>query len=281
MSSVESPKQEVPLSLEEQIVWRAVIVEVALRSLRVMEELYPSEKGQEACKNVALTNARYQDWLAWMEYIDERPEALFKDHSFVDEGLLAQNIRRFVSGMEALKELRTAGTLSVRQREAYFFALHEGLREGEYLVLVDYSRLPSMEELEKEFSGSGNVSNIFEGNLFEKHPACKDRGGPRGYRGMKRFYFDEGISSDEAIARAGKEGYRPATEKELIALARANPGAQQGFNIIALGAFVDVFEDSQYVAMLGGGFGRRYLDSYDPRDGVRRGRRLLFVRKSG
>jgi undecaprenyl-diphosphatase len=50
----------------------------------------------------------------------------------------------------------------------------------------------------------------------------------------KLFHFNRDISSEDAIAEMDKDGFRPATLAELLALGEAQPELQKQFPIIAL-----------------------------------------------
>mgnify|MGYP006055089659 CR=1 FL=1 len=112
MSSHEVPPQELPLSAEQQHIWRALVRRKALRSLEVLEAFYLSEEEQGLRKNAGLTKTRYNEWLAWMEKMDADPAAPFKNKHFVDEGALVENAKMLIHAMEALEELRTMQRLS-------------------------------------------------------------------------------------------------------------------------------------------------------------------------
>ena len=113
----EPPQQDLPLSAQEQKIWRSAIKTAALRSLQAMEAFYLSEEEQENRKDAPLTSARYNEWLAWMKKIDADPSAPFEHRYFVDEGLLAESIKIFMNAMEALEELRATQRLSWATKE--------------------------------------------------------------------------------------------------------------------------------------------------------------------
>lgn len=147
-----------------------------------------------------------------------------------------------------------------------------------YLVPLSYDPLPSLSELEKEF-GKGNVSSVFDGRAWHKHPSCAKMDVTPGKRVMFVKHFAKRMTSEQAIAWGEEHGYRPGIEKEALALARANPDLQTKFWIVALGSFA-VSGDSRCVAMLFGSDGGRILDG-SWFDGEWSGDyRFLFVRKS-
>lgn len=50
------------------------------------------------------------------------------------------------------------------------------------------------------------------------------------------FHYGKDMSTDEVLADLDKQGYRPATLKELLALGEKHPDLQREFPIIALGS---------------------------------------------
>ena len=67
--------------------------------------------------------------------------------------------------------------------------------ETVFSVPVTYVPLPSMEQLEQEFSGAHSVSDIFDGRPFENHPSCVNIDRTPGTRSMLVKHFDQVISS--------------------------------------------------------------------------------------
>mgnify|MGYP003553042351 FL=1 len=158
MSSPEAHAQEQPLSTEQQRVWRSLVEKAALRSLRMLEALYLSEQEQEARKDAPLTSARYQQWLAWMEKMDADPNIPFKQHHFVDEVVLVQNIKAFTRAMEALEELRTRGRVSPSTQENLGFPKIFQHISPEKLTLFSLTiggKTPQQLEAELEARGFG------------------------------------------------------------------------------------------------------------------------------
>ena len=268
MSSPEAHPQEQPLSAEQQDIWRVLVKKKALRLLEALEAFYLSEEEQEKRKSFPLTNERYQEWLSWMKKIDADPKALFRQHMLVDEGAIAEKSKAFMDAMEALEELRVTQRLS----EATKKNLGIEIREDEYLVSVDYGPLSSKNLLEQEFAG---VADSFDGRPFEKHPSCRGMDESNGIRFMKLFRFDEEIESEGAIARADKEGYRPATEKEVCAFSKAYP---ELVDYVGLGAFV-VYDGSRGVANVWQSGAQRFLGLWFG-SGWNHRARALFVRKA-
>ena len=58
---------------------------------------------------------------------------------------------------------------------------------------------------------------------------------------IELFHFDRNISSEDAVKEMKKEGFRPATVEELLALGADQPKLQREFPIIALGSVWRVF----------------------------------------
>jgi hypothetical protein len=52
----------------------------------------------------------------------------------------------------------------------------------------------------------------------------------------KIFNFEKAISSENILEELDREGYRPATLVELLALAKVDPGLQERFTIVSLGS---------------------------------------------
>lgn len=130
------------------------------------------------------------------------------------------------------------------------------LRDGEYRVPVDYAPLPGQKELEREFFGDGSVSVIFDGRPFQKHASCVNMDETSGDRIMFVKHFDRKIESEQAIAEMDVQGYRPATEKEARAFAKAYPELLREVWIVALGSLA-ADDSNQCVAVLCGASGRR------------------------
>lgn len=84
-----------------------------------MEQLYLLPKERATLEGQPLTQARYEQWLEWMNWLDAHPKALFEKHSFVDEGALTQNIKTFMDGMVSLQELRDNQRASAALQERF------------------------------------------------------------------------------------------------------------------------------------------------------------------
>lgn len=73
------------------------------------------------------------------------------------------------------------------------------------------------------------------------------------------FHFDRDISSEVAIQEMEKEGFRPGTLAELLALGEAQPELQKQFPVIALGSLWRGSSGSRHVPALDWHGGRREL----------------------
>ena len=82
------------------------------------------------------------------------------------------------------------------------------------------------------------------------------------------------------MAWGAENGFRPATEKEDIAFARANPGIQRRFWVIALGSFALDDIKHRCVTVLHGDDSRRILGGFWFEDKLPANARVLFVRAS-
>lgn len=75
----------------------------------------------------------------------------------------------------------------------------------------------------------------------------------------KLFHFDRGISSEDAIREMEREGFRPGTLAELLALGEAQPELQKQFPVIALSSVWRDSDGDRRVPGLRWGGGRREL----------------------
>lgn len=190
-------------------------------------------------------------------------------HAVLAKGGTIQHLRRIVKETTLQKQIAElivpAGS-----------ATEKPLGEGEYLVPVTY-RLPSKADLDKEY-GEGNVSVLYDGRPFQKHTLCEGMDETPGDKVFLVKHFGRETESEENIAEMDKLGYRPATHLEAYAFAKAQPELQRQFWIVALGSFA-VCGGNQYVAVLYGDSGRRYLGSGWFGNGWGRSGRFLLVRK--
>lgn len=56
----------------------------------------------------------------------------------------------------------------------------------------------------------------------------------------KLFYFGRDMSSDNVIAEMDKEGFRPCTIEELLAIGEQHPELQRKFPLVALGSVAEI-----------------------------------------
>ena len=74
----------------------------------------------------------------------------------------------------------------------------------------------------------------------------------------KLFYFGQDMSSEKVIAEMDKEGFRPCTIEELLAIGEQHPELQRKFPLVALGSVAKIGGDRRSVACLDRvGSGRR------------------------
>lgn len=59
----------------------------------------------------------------------------------------------------------------------------------------------------------------------------------------KLFYFGRDMSSDNVIAEMDKEGFRPCTIEELLAIGEQHPELQRKFPLVALGSVSEINGD--------------------------------------
>lgn len=135
-----------------------------------------------------------------------------------------------------------------------------------YTVHVDYASLPSMTELEKQFSGKGSVSEIFDGRVWENHESCQEIDETPGEREFLVKHFGVDMTSDAVIAWGQENGYRVATYKEAIEFDAKSPVKHRKFWIAALGSSV-LQDDHRFVAGLNdGGLGHILVNRWFEND---------------
>ncbi|MFA4942552.1 MAG: hypothetical protein WC564_02880 [Patescibacteria group bacterium] len=98
-------------------------------------------------------------------------------------------------------------------------------------LIVDYSKTID------QAIDDGSYADIHFDITAENFPILNDVDGlPVAICG-KLFHFNrDDISSEDAIKRMGRAGYRPAKIRELLALGAAHPELQMKFLIVALGS---------------------------------------------
>lgn len=120
-----------------------------------------------------------------------------------------------------------------------------------FTITIDETKM--VEELTIE--GKYNWSNSYI--TSENFPRPED--GTKAEKNIVLFHFEKEMTSEQVIAEMEKEGYRPATTHELLALGIAEPKLQSEFPIIALGS-VCVLCGGGRVALLNGCVSKRGLD---------------------
>lgn len=72
----------------------------------------------------------------------------------------------------------------------------------------------------------------------------------------KLFYFGREMSSDDVIAEMDKEGFRPCTIEELLAIGEQHPELQRKFPLVALGSVSEINGDRDVAYLHSDGSGR-------------------------
>ena len=119
-----------------------------------------------------------------------------------------------------------------------------------FTILVDETK--TVEELVVEGNYDWSDSNVTSKNFPRSEEGTKDK------KEVALFHFNKTMTSEDVIAEMKKDGYRPATIFELLALGVTQPELQRGFPIIALGSDCTL-DGSRPVACLCGSAGVRDL----------------------
>ena len=101
------------------------------------------------------------------------------------------------------------------------------LIKSTYDIVVNYNR--SLADMIKACK-----YNWVNNDINSKHFPLKGKG--KHELSAALFYLDRYIESDDVITEMDKQGYRPATIEELLALDEKYPDLQKEFLIIALGS---------------------------------------------
>jgi len=120
-----------------------------------------------------------------------------------------------------------------------------------YKVAVDYGQ--SLAEMIK----AGNYDWV-NNDITQEHFPVSGQGKQQDIE-VALFHFNKVMKSDQVIARMRKEGYRPATIAELLALGVSQPELQKQFPIIALGSVWRFPDGGRLVPCLGWLSGERSL----------------------
>lgn len=151
------------------------------------------------------------------------------------------------------------------------------LPENHYRVYCNYDPLPSYRPLNGIIFDWAN--SLFNGEyVWQSHHFSSKIDQRPGYRVFLVKEFDVGTGSEDAIAWADANGYRPPTLSEGIDFSAANPELQRQFWLIILGSSA-MRGGHRYVPVLRGDSGERYLDYGWFGRAWAAGRRFLFVRK--
>lgn len=101
---------------------------------------------------------------------------------------------------------------------------------GEIILNIDYTK--TIEQVIADGNYDWGNSNINAKNF----PISPEMTGKKVEVSTKLFHFNKDISSDNAISKMDKDGYRPATLMELLVLGFLFPELQRQFPIVALGS---------------------------------------------
>jgi len=96
------------------------------------------------------------------------------------------------------------------------------------VLLMDYDRTTL-----RDLITAGRYDVVNDDITEENFPAGKDEQGKKKVV-FQLFHFDRVVESDYAIAEMDKDGYRPATLRELLVFGIAIPALHRQFPIIAL-----------------------------------------------
>lgn len=117
---------------------------------------------------------------------------------------------------------------------------------AEITLTIDYAKTP------EQVIADGNYALEDPFNIASKNfPISPEMIGKKVEVATKLFHFNRDISSsDEVIAEMDKDGYRPATLMELLALDSLLPALQRQFKIAALGSVWYEDNSASYVPCL-------------------------------
>ena len=126
---------------------------------------------------------------------------------------------------------------------------------------------------------AGNYDFVNESITAENFPPHEhERGKKPAF--FKLFHFNRYIESKAAITEMDKQGYRPASLRELLAYGKENPELQRQFPIIALlSVWVDPSSGYRHVPVLWGNIDKRSLRLDYFEDRWASNSRFLAVRK--
>jgi len=122
--------------------------------------------------------------------------------------------------------------------------------ESVFSIVVDYSL--SLAEMVK----AGKYDWVND-DITAKHFPAKGEG--KKELAIELIHFNRRTSSEEALQEMDKQGFRPATIEELLALGSAYPELQRKFPIAALGSVWQDPNGYRHVPCLGESVSRRSL----------------------
>ena len=127
-----------------------------------------------------------------------------------------------------------------------------------YPMLIDYDRL--VEDGIKAGKYDWKNDDIMSKNFPSQETGTREAT-------VELFRYGKDMSTDEVLAELDKQGYRPATLKELLAIGEKHPDLQKEFPIFALGSVWQDPNGRRYCPFLDGGGSKRYLglDWFDRR----------------
>ncbi len=140
-----------------------------------------------------------------------------------------------------------------------------------FTMMVDYSR--SVADLIKDGAYNYANPNITDEN-FPLQPFEMGQ-----EKEAKLYHFNRDISSDAAISEMAKDGFRPATARELLTYGAKNPEVQREFPIVALGSVWLYPNGFRHVVFLVSALRGRNADLYWYVDDWGSRYRFLAVRK--
>ena len=119
-----------------------------------------------------------------------------------------------------------------------------------YPMLIDYDRL--VEDGIKAGKYDWKNDDIMSKNFPSQETGTREAT-------VELFRYGKDMSTDEVLAELDKQGYRPATLKELLAIGEKHPDLQKEFPIFALGSVWQNPSDGRGCPCLSGGGSKRRL----------------------
>lgn len=122
-----------------------------------------------------------------------------------------------------------------------------------YPVAINYDR--SVEDGVKAGNYDWKNDDITSKNFLSQKSGTKEAM-------VELFHYGKDMSTDKVLADLDKQGYRPTTLKELLALGEKHPDLQREFPIIGLGSVWQYSNGYRYCPYLYWDGSERYLDLY-------------------